>query len=352
VGLGIAGLTKRLAGKGKNLYAKAPLAAAVLIVVLLGAQTMRRNTLWRDDFTFFSAMVKFAPQSARIHIGMANALMKNGRPGVALAEYARALKLARAKTGVITEAPSPPPVAGGAQQVGRLKISDYYPAAALTGMGDAYGVMGESYSSIRSYREALTENAFDVMIHIKLARALERAGRFDEAIESYERALRFGPGLKGLNSSLQIVRSKKELFEVAGSVRKTALDLNLGDSAAALYSEAILMRLGGEKRLARALLQQVIEKDATHFGANMALGRILSESGDNGAALGNFSVAFAAEPTSPLPAYEIAVTNMVLRDTLAAEQWAAKAYDLSPSAMYWDFLQEIRSARESESNGE
>ena len=113
-----------------------------------------------------------------------------------------------------------------------------------------------------------------------------------------------------------------------------------------------MMRLGGEKRLAEALLQKVIEKDATHFGANMALGRILSESGDNEAALGNFSVAFAAEPTSPLPAYEIAVTNMILRDTLAAEQWAAKAYDLSPSAMYGDFLQEIRGARESGSNGE
>ncbi len=342
LGLGIDGLAASQARKERGGREMAVLMASVLIVVLFCAQTIRRNMLWRDDLTFFSAMVRFAPRSERVHVGMANSLMKNGQPGHALAEYARALELTREKSEERFPASGPPAADNMAKAVGMFKISDYYAAAALAGMGDAYAMMGETDNSIRSYKDALSKNAFDLMIHMKLARSCERAGRFDDAIESYERALRFGRGLDKAASFLQIARRKKELFEEARAVREMALRLNQRDSSDALYSEALMMRLSGEKAVAADLLRKTLEKDPEHFGANMALGRILAEKGEDAVALGNFSVAFAAEPTSALAAYELAVTNLVLRNTLAAKQWAAKAYDLSPDAYYWDFLQEVR----------
>ncbi len=73
-------------------------------------------------------------------------------------------------------------------------------------MGDAYQVMGETENSIFSYTEALSDNAFDSTIHLRLGRAYEHTGRFDRAIDSYERALRLDKSLRGAVSSLQIAR--------------------------------------------------------------------------------------------------------------------------------------------------
>jgi len=335
----------------RNWYGKAAFGAVALAVVLFSAQTVQRNKVWRDDPTFFSAMVRHAPQSARVRIGLANSLLKEGRPGHALAEYAGARELARAGP---EEGPEGPPVSPDAvdeKPSGRLVISNYYAAAALAGMGDAYRAIGESDNSIRSYERAVPENPFDAAIHLKLARAYEGVGRFDEAIESYERALRIDGRLRRAANSLEIARGKKRVYEQAEAVRQKALRSGQADSEESLYSEALIARLSGEPEFSKALLRETLRKNPAHFGANMALGQLLGSGGDWDIALGNFSAAFAFRPTSALAAYESAVATLALRDTLVAEQWAAKAYDLSPDEHYWRFLEEIRKRKEVEASG-
>jgi tetratricopeptide (TPR) repeat protein len=350
--IGIAGLAgmgaARLAGAkgpGEKVLRRTVVFAAVgFIIILFGVQTLRRNTLWHDNFTFFSAMTRYAPRSPRVRIGMGNSFMKRDLPGYALSEYAAARELSRSEVDELFEgsdASHTEPV------VGRITISNYYAAAALAGMGDAYRMLGENNNAIICYQEAGIENAFDAVIHVKLARAFEGAGHFDEAIESYERALRIDRRLSWAASSLEVAREKKRVYEKATRVYQMALQTGQTDSAESLYSEALIARLSGEELLAEALLGMAVEKDPLHFGANMALGKILCGRGDCGIALGNFGLAFAARPTSAQAAYKLATTNLAIRDTLAAEQWAAKAYDLAPDPYYWDFLQEIRGGTES-----
>ena len=347
-GMGTARLAEIAVAGGKRVRGTAVLVAAGIVVLLFSIQTFQRNTLWRDNFTFFSAMSKYAPRSPRTRIGMGSSFLMRDMPGYALSEYAAAWELARSEPNELFDSTDVLPGSDGKPVMGRVEISNYYAASALAGMGDAYRLLGETDNAIVSYIEARSENSFDATIHVKLARAYERAGLFDDAIDSYERALRIDRRLSRVVASLEIVREKKTVYEKARRVYEKALMSGRMDSAESLYSEALIARLSGEERLAEALLRMTIEKDPMHFGANMALGRILFERGECGIALGNFGLAFASRPASALAAYELAATNLAIRDTLAAEQWAAKAYDIAPDPYYWDFLLDIRSGKEAE----
>jgi tetratricopeptide (TPR) repeat protein len=301
--------------------------------------------------TFFSRMALHAPQSARIHIGLANALMNSDQPGNALAEYGKAYELSRSQPDEKTTAEQAFSAGIQGKAKVRLIIANYYAAAALAGMGDAYRMMGEPDNAIDSYKLALGQNAFDATIYLKLARVYESTGRFNDAIASYERALQLDKNLKEAASSIQIASAEKEVFDQARNVYLEALSSKQQDSPDALYGEAIMLLLSGKKEAGIGLLGEVIQKAPLHYGANLALGKFHSERGEYEAAFGNFSAAFAAEPTSAMAAHELAITTLALGDTLTAEMWASKAYELDHSGYYEESLESIkRRAEENRTN--
>jgi tetratricopeptide (TPR) repeat protein len=208
-------------------------------------------------------------------------------------------------------------------------------------MGDAHQMLGQMEHAIQYYKMALTENAFDATIHFKIARAYEHRGRFDEAMSSYNQALKLDRNMQKASSALRIMLAKKEVFEQSRALYDMSRLHNQGQSADALFGEAIMMRLSGEPKIAMALLRNALEKEPTHFGANLTLGRMLVETGNDEEALANFSVAFAERPDSALAAYELAVTELNLGETRAAERWAAKAYELDSSILYEEFYKEV-----------
>ncbi|MBI4832628.1 MAG: tetratricopeptide repeat protein [Candidatus Lindowbacteria bacterium] len=325
----------RFGNAGASARRKAALAAAPMFTLLFFcAQTVLRNTQWRDEFTFFSEMVRRAPASPRIRIGMGSVLLNAGRPGEALGEYGKAYELAYSGSEQL------PAVTGGKR--GGLNISNFYAALALEGMGDAYGMIGETGNAVYSYKAALSENSFDAKTTVKLARAYDRSGRFDEAIEFYTRGLRLDRRLFDAASSLGVARVKKEVYDEAKRVYTIALLSGKTDSVDSLYCEALMLRLSGKPEAAADLLRKALEKSPAHFGANLALGQILSQQGEYDAALGNLSVSYAVKPESAVAAYEMAITKLALRDTVTATMWAARAYELEPDDFYGRFLENIR----------
>lgn len=321
---------------------RAFVAVPALVVFLFSVQTIRRNIVWRDNLTFFSTMARHAPESARIRIGLANAFLNAERPGSALSEYAKAYELARDEVDSDTDSYPLATEEGSEQARGQLRIVNHYAAGALAGMGDAYRMLGETDNAIRSYSMALRENAFDAAIHFKLARIFEEAGRFEDAIASYERALRADRNFTQAATSRQIALTKKEVYEQARRVYLTTLLSQQRDSADALYSEAIMLRVTGKQDTAIHLLREAVEKAPLHFAANLALGQLLFERGEHVAALASFSAAFASEPTSALAAYEVAVTSLALGDVIAAHEWAVRAYELEPDEFYAEFLGKVK----------
>lgn len=309
--------------KGKKASAAACVAASLC---LFGVQTVHRNREWKDDFTFFSDVLQHNPPSARAQIGMANALLNRGQAGYALARYAKAYELAKSFPRAREQ--QFPNADGGS--MGTLTILNYYAAAALAGLGDAYFYLGEAPAALKSYESAVRENAFDATIQFRLARAYEFTGNFANALDSYRRTLRLDQNFADAATSSSIVLMKEEVYEQAKRVYLTSHLTGREESADAIYSEAVMLHLSGKRASAEALLRKVLEIAPMHFGANLALGQMLSERGLDTEALGNFSLAFAVTPTSAVAAKELSLTSLVLRDTAAAVQWAAKVYELAP----------------------
>ncbi|RJP17077.1 MAG: tetratricopeptide repeat protein [Candidatus Abyssobacteria bacterium SURF_5] len=312
------------------------LACGALIPCLLAVQTIGRNGDWRDEFTFFSKMLRHDPLNARTYIGMGNTLLARGQMGHALARYAQAYELSDP---LRNERAGPFP--DGAKE-GMIAISNYHAAAASAGMGDAYFALGEPENAVEMYLAALEQNAFNSVIHYKLGRAYEYIGSLEKALASYDRALRLDKNLSGARASREIILLKKEVYDQAKRVYLTSHLSGREKSADAYYGEAIMIRLSGKGEVAEALLREAVKEDPFHFGANLALGQILSERGANEEALGNFSIAYASVPTSAVAAKELALTSLVLKDTLGAVRWAAKAYELAPDQYYEQFLWDVQ----------
>jgi len=209
-------------------------------------------------------------------------------------------------------------------------------------MGDSYLSLNEAPLAIENYAAASAENAFDSVIHYKLARAYEITGYLDKAIAGYEQALKLNRNFADAASSRQIVLMKQEVYEQAKRVYLTSHLSGREKSADAFYGEAVMLRLSGKRNAAEALFREAANKDPLHFGANLALGQILTERGLYEEAFGNFSAAFASRPTSAVVAKELALTNLVLKDTVAAAQWATKAYELAPDEHYAGFMKDIQ----------
>jgi tetratricopeptide (TPR) repeat protein len=301
------------------------LACSALVIGLFSVQTIHRNTEWHDDFTFFSGMLRHNPLNARTYIGMGSVFLRRGQPEYALAQYAKAVGLAEVNTASVQDQPN-----AENERAGILTISNHDAAAARAGMGDAYLALQEAPLAVEQYEAAAEESGFDAGIQYKLARACELTGDFDRAIDCYERVLRLNKHMKDAAASRQIALKKKEVYEQAKRVYLTSLLSGKEKTADALYGEAVMLRLTGRRAAAEALFREVVRIEPMNFGANLALGQMLSERGLYEDAFANFSAAFVAEPSSAVTAKELALTSFVLKDLDGAAQWARKAYELAP----------------------
>lgn len=326
------------------------LGALVVVVFLFCLQTTARSLAWRDNYIFFSTMAEKATGTARIRIGLGNHFLSSGQPANALTEYTRAYELARKRS--IEELPSQDIDFDNLDDdaYGVLKIADYYAGAALSGMGDAYYLMGETDNAILSYEQALSENAFDARIYYKLGRAYERSARFDEAVAAYERAMKLDQGLLGASSALEEARSKREAYHQADQALQKALLAGEGDSIDATCYRAKMIHLSGDSEFAVVILREALQKDPDHFPTNLELGQIFTDKGDHEAALGFFSIAYSTHPESALVAFKLAVTQLALGNTIMAKEWAARAYELEHASKYWDFIEDL--SRKTEMNVE
>ena len=63
------------------------------VVTVLGVRTIARNRDWKDNFTLFSADVRSAPESARIHAELGGVYMEKKELEVAATEFQKALQI-------------------------------------------------------------------------------------------------------------------------------------------------------------------------------------------------------------------------------------------------------------------
>lgn len=153
IGLFFSSLLKdKLAGK------YAPYAFALLVVVLAVA-AISRNSVWKDDVTFYSAMVKGAPESAIPHANLGHAYLRAGNVEGAITELGEASRLSGVNPVIHYEL--------GALYIktGRLNESVVELRAALEMKPDfveAYNALGIAYAGLGE--NALALNAFESVL--------------------------------------------------------------------------------------------------------------------------------------------------------------------------------------------
>lgn len=171
--------------------------AVGLIVLVLGAATIRRNFVYHSELAMWRDVRDHAPHNPRAHFGYARALDRLGRSDEALEAYQTTIRIS-------------PDYAKAHLNLGDLYVRMNKTAAAVdafraalkaqpnwaeahTRLGLALAMRGASAEAIDAFRTAIRIDPDSAAAHYYLAFALEQAGRNDEAARAYETVLRLDP---------------------------------------------------------------------------------------------------------------------------------------------------------------
>ena len=235
-----------------------------LLTVLYSVGTIKRNVVWKDNYTLWSDSVKKSPNMPMTHImvgiayderGMTDKAMeeyqlvltrnpdnaeafhnmgiayaKKGMTDTALEYYLKALQLrpdfyethfnlgdAYLKERMLDKA------IGHYQEAIQLKPEF---AEAYVNLGIAYGMSGSIEKAMEHFRTAITLNPDLAQAHVNYGIALGRTGALDRAIEEYQAALRLQP------DNIQANRNLGEAFLQKGFIEKAIRQFEIAVSLA------------------------------------------------------------------------------------------------------------------------
>ena len=241
------------------------LPAFLALAVGLGWLTLRRNEVYRTEWSFWSDVAAKRPENARAYINLGNVAVAEGRAADAIVQYQTALRLQP----YLPETESN--LCNALTAVGRLAEAVAHGEAALhldpespnaqVNLGNALMQLGHTAGAIAHYEAALRVQPDAADTQVNLGAALVKAGRLDDAIAHYEAALRIEPG-----------RAETE-YALADAL------LRRGDGPAALghYAAAVRLKPG-------------------FIAAHFALGNALAEAGRFGDAITEYQAIIRLDP--------------------------------------------------------
>jgi Flp pilus assembly protein TadD len=185
-----------LAGSRKGTMTRVAYAALLAYTAACAAQTLRRNPVWRDEFTLSRTMVQEAPGAAGGHLNYGISLASAGRTREAVEQLRAAVSL----NPQIVEA--------------HINL-----AFALIDQGDLAG-------GIRELRQVVRLRPDSPSARNDLAVTLMRAGQPDSAIAEYREALRLAPNSEVALSNLGYLYLARGDAQQAIEVLKAALKIN------------------------------------------------------------------------------------------------------------------------------
>lgn len=177
----LAALLNQVAGR---LFRDATRLSVVLfgaLIVLYSAGTVARNSVWKNDASFFEDIIRKNPLSATPHIEFGNSLDYEGRLDEAIEQYRNAVRLEP------------------------LSVASHHK------LGVALFKKGRVDDAIEQYSIALQLKPDDSQTHNDLGIALAEKGLYNKAIEHFEAAVRLVPDNKTLRKNLAKAYEQREL---------------------------------------------------------------------------------------------------------------------------------------------
>jgi tetratricopeptide (TPR) repeat protein len=263
-----------------------------VVIVLLGADTMARTRIWRNNETLFTAMVREAPTAPSAYGGLGDAIAGT-RPDSALALYDHALRLDPGHAHAHLHAAILLSHKGDQRSaIQHLRVArELAPNSemVLNDLALAFSAAGETDSALATIDRAIAaRHGGSAVLHLNRANLLITAGRTDEAADELRRALVLDstvPGARTMladllrqrgryDSAIVLVRAEVRYRPSAVSFKYLGdLFLSTGDSVRAgenynqalrldpgylpaLYNQSVLSAARGDLAAARILAER------------------------------------------------------------------------------------------------
>ncbi|MBN2465924.1 tetratricopeptide repeat protein, partial [candidate division WOR-3 bacterium] len=273
-------------------------AGLVVVIMLLGADTMLRTPVWRNNETLFTAMVREAPTAPSAYSSLADAIVEQ-RPDSALALYAQALRLdpdyvhAHLHTAIILSDKGNQRGAIEHLRAARALVPNS--DMVLNNLALAFRDAGEIDSALATIDHAIAvQHGGSAVLHLNRASVLISAGSTDEAAEELGRVLALDSTVPGARSML------------AGVLRQQGRY----DSAIAVMQAEVRCRPSAE--------------------SFTYLGDLFISTGDSVRAGQSYNQAFRLDPAYVPALYNRSVLAAARGDPAAARMLAERAYQLRP----------------------
>lgn len=252
-----------LCGQAKRVKAIAVGLAAVYCVAL-GAWTVKRNAIWRDEDTLYRATVLEAPESQCAHLYRADSLQAAGETARAVAEYRAALEL-------------DPDLVGAHHRLGNILFEQFDFAGA-----------------IEEYREVVRLNS-SALAHHLLAQAWTKAGRLDSAAAELREVVRRQPDMAAAHTELALNLVQRERLDSALTEFRQAVRLD-SMSAETHNNLALAFRQFGMPDSAIREYEKSLTLDPKSYVTLGNLGSARLAMGDRPGAAAAFRQALALKP--------------------------------------------------------
>lgn len=205
-----------------------------LVVFLLGALTVGRNSVWRSEYTLWKDAAEKSPGKTRPHINLGMALADRGNLDEAIAELNTARSIDPAapeadfglsalylRLGNFNET-----ISLLSSTLARFPDSSLIPvrqaddfAKAHFNLGVAFFYKGRYDRALAEYRTALKLAPFLPWIHSNIGVVYEMQGEFAKALSEYRKELELHPGLPQVIQNIENVQRKIQQRSPAASER-------------------------------------------------------------------------------------------------------------------------------------
>lgn len=242
------------------------LVISAALILLLGVVAVKRGTVWENDLTLWSDVMKKSPGSVRAYAAVGAYYLKEGKDDEAMAMFQKTISLR-------------PDYDKGYYNLGVLYLRKGYDAAAISNLSRAVELNPD-------YGKA----------YFQLGLAYAQGGQYDKAIQAYEKAIKFMPDSAVLQNNLGNAYSANGDYSRAFAAYETAISLDTNYADPHYNLGNLLVHLDNVERAIKAY-KKAVELNPLNVSAYYNLGNVYQATGKKDEAIYAYSQALNIDPS-------------------------------------------------------
>jgi len=202
-------------------FKKLAIPLIILLLAFYSLNTIRRNSVWKNNFTLWSYTVRQSPLNPRVHTNLGLAYYRKGNIARAEKEYRQAIGLDKRQVKAYNNL--------GLLYYEKEKytqaIKEYKKAldiepsfsTAYYNLGLVYRKKGEEDKALRAFKKALQVNPYEAGAYYYLGIYYAEKGQTDKALENYRKTVELNPNHFDARNNLGLLYTREGKYREAES---------------------------------------------------------------------------------------------------------------------------------------